>query len=233
MSSLSVEAIETIRAAPGWGCEHRLQGGDPRPRLLLVTTTVSHLCPRQRLQQRLGTGHVSLEPSLLTALKLSRQAYLQTQSADWIPLGGWPGFTSDTFHFRAAEPESLPRRHHAQRRRHPRIQRLFLPRRIYRFPSRTVGPMSGGCFSTPAGMHVQFLRPHRFRSRHRLQASATATAQAKSPRRIPPRILIESDFATTASNGPLFHRITSVGNAAPPNLVSPRTATAEQRQEDE
>ncbi len=38
----------------------------------------------------LGTGHVSLEPSLLASIKLDTCTYLQTQLAEWIPLGGDP-----------------------------------------------------------------------------------------------------------------------------------------------
>ncbi|MGF1581031.1 MAG: transporter [Gemmataceae bacterium] len=36
----------------------------------------------------LGTRHVSLEPSILTYTKMSRDCYVQFQSAFWIPLGG-------------------------------------------------------------------------------------------------------------------------------------------------
>ena len=36
----------------------------------------------------LGTGHVSLDPSILTSLKLGPDAYLQGQFGQWIPLGG-------------------------------------------------------------------------------------------------------------------------------------------------
>jgi len=35
-----------------------------------------------------GTGHVSLEPSLVFGLKLSPISYLQAQVAEWIPIGG-------------------------------------------------------------------------------------------------------------------------------------------------
>jgi hypothetical protein len=46
----------------------------------------------------LGNGHVSLEPSLLFALKLSRDTYLQGQLSEWIPLGGDPGYAGSIFH---------------------------------------------------------------------------------------------------------------------------------------
>jgi hypothetical protein len=46
-----------------------------------------------------GNGHVSLEPSILAALKLTPTTYLQMQLAEWIPLGGDPGFEGSIFHF--------------------------------------------------------------------------------------------------------------------------------------
>ena len=36
----------------------------------------------------LGTGHVSLEPSLLSTVKITPDTYLQTQLSEWIPIGG-------------------------------------------------------------------------------------------------------------------------------------------------
>jgi hypothetical protein len=36
----------------------------------------------------LGNGHISLEPSLLTTVKLGPETYFQGQLAEWIPLGG-------------------------------------------------------------------------------------------------------------------------------------------------
>jgi hypothetical protein len=36
----------------------------------------------------LGTGHFSLEPSLLMAVRLAQSTYFQAQLAEWIPLGG-------------------------------------------------------------------------------------------------------------------------------------------------
>ncbi len=46
--------------------------------------------PSGNFRRGLGTGHVSLEPSLLTTIKLTPTTYLQTQLAEWIPLGGDP-----------------------------------------------------------------------------------------------------------------------------------------------
>lgn len=44
--------------------------------------------PQGSSREGLGTGHASLEPSLIAGLKLSPKSYLQTEVAEWIPLGG-------------------------------------------------------------------------------------------------------------------------------------------------
>ncbi len=67
--------------------------------LLLVTTQFRTYIPAGAFTKGLGTGHVSLEPSLLAALKLSPNTFLQMQLADWIPLGGSPGFAGMVFHY--------------------------------------------------------------------------------------------------------------------------------------
>jgi hypothetical protein len=47
----------------------------------------------------LGVGHVSLEPSLIAALRLSARSYLQAQLAEWIPLGGTPDWQGSLMHY--------------------------------------------------------------------------------------------------------------------------------------
>lgn len=47
----------------------------------------------------LGTQHVSLEPSLLWALKLAPDTYLQAQTAYWIPIAGDQFYAGDIFHY--------------------------------------------------------------------------------------------------------------------------------------
>jgi hypothetical protein len=47
----------------------------------------------------LGTGHVSLEPSILTGLKLTPDSYLQGQFSYWIPVGGDSLYEGNIFHF--------------------------------------------------------------------------------------------------------------------------------------
>ena len=54
--------------------------------LLLFTFQFKTYIPTGNAAAGLGTGHVSLEPSLLSTLKLSSNAYLQSQLAmdpDW------------------------------------------------------------------------------------------------------------------------------------------------------
>ncbi len=67
--------------------------------LLLVSMQFRTYIPIGVPSKGLGTGHVSLEPSLLAALKVTPTTYLQMQFADWIPLGGTPGFAGMTFHY--------------------------------------------------------------------------------------------------------------------------------------
>jgi hypothetical protein len=67
--------------------------------LLLVTMQFRTFIPSGNFTAGLGTGHVSLEPSLLAALKLTHDTYLQMQLTDWIPLGGDSGFEGMVFHY--------------------------------------------------------------------------------------------------------------------------------------
>ena len=46
----------------------------------------------------LGTGHVSLEPSLLLTVKLLPETYFQAQGAEWIPIGGDPAYQGSVLH---------------------------------------------------------------------------------------------------------------------------------------
>jgi hypothetical protein len=44
--------------------------------------------PSGNAMQALGTGHFSLDPSILLSLKLGPETYFQSQIGQWIPLGG-------------------------------------------------------------------------------------------------------------------------------------------------
>jgi hypothetical protein len=57
----------------------------------------------------LGTGHVSLEPSLLAYLKLTASTYLQGQLAEWVPLGGDQAYQGSILHYSASVNQVLCR----------------------------------------------------------------------------------------------------------------------------
>jgi hypothetical protein len=58
--------------------------------LVQLTFQFKTYLPSGNTMAGLGTGHVSLEPSLLLALRLAQDTYFQAQLAQWIPLGGTP-----------------------------------------------------------------------------------------------------------------------------------------------
>ena len=49
-----------------------------------------------------SNGHVSIEPSLIAAIKLYPDTYLQAQIAQWIPIGGTAGFQGGILHYHAS-----------------------------------------------------------------------------------------------------------------------------------
>jgi hypothetical protein len=55
----------------------------------------------------LGTGHVTLEPSLLCSLFLAPETYLQGQISEWIPLGGDPGAAGAILHYHTSLNHTL------------------------------------------------------------------------------------------------------------------------------
>jgi hypothetical protein len=54
--------------------------------------------PTGNFLKGLGTAHVSLEPSLLLAVRLCPDCYLQHQMSYWIPLGGDTLYQGNVFH---------------------------------------------------------------------------------------------------------------------------------------
>jgi hypothetical protein len=66
--------------------------------LLLLTFQFKTFLPTGDFTKGLGDGHVSLEPALLFALKLTPEMYLQGELAYWIPIGGDPLYEGDIFH---------------------------------------------------------------------------------------------------------------------------------------
>jgi hypothetical protein len=75
--------------------------------LILVSMQIRTFIPSGNFTTGLGTGHVSLEPSLLSALRITPTTYLQTQFAEWIPLGGTSGFEGSTFHYHFSLNQNL------------------------------------------------------------------------------------------------------------------------------
>jgi hypothetical protein len=60
--------------------------------LMLFTFQLGTTIPTGLSGHGLGTGHVSMEPSLLYAIKLYPETYWQGQLGYWIPISGTPGF---------------------------------------------------------------------------------------------------------------------------------------------
>jgi hypothetical protein len=66
--------------------------------LMQLTFQFKTYIPSGDFHKGLGTGHVSLEPSLLFNVRVSADTYVQGQLSYWIPLGGDSVYESDIFH---------------------------------------------------------------------------------------------------------------------------------------
>lgn len=66
--------------------------------LIQITFQFKTYIPTGNFTKGLGTGHVSLEPSLIFGIKLSPTAHLQIQQAYWIPIGGDPLYQANVYH---------------------------------------------------------------------------------------------------------------------------------------
>jgi hypothetical protein len=75
--------------------------------LMQVTFQMTTYIPIGVAGRGLGTGHVSLEPSLIFGLNVSRFGYLQAQVAEWIPLGGNPDYAGALLRFHTSYNHSL------------------------------------------------------------------------------------------------------------------------------
>jgi hypothetical protein len=67
--------------------------------LLQLTFAFKTYIPIGSSAKGFGTGHVSLEPSLLGALKITPKTYLEFQLSEWIPIGGDNDFAGDMLHY--------------------------------------------------------------------------------------------------------------------------------------
>ena len=65
--------------------------------LMQLTFQFRTYIPSGSSRNGLGTGHTTLEPSLLSSIKLMQDTYLQSQVAYWIPIGGDRDFEGATW----------------------------------------------------------------------------------------------------------------------------------------
>jgi hypothetical protein len=70
--------------------------------LMQIAFEFKTFIPTGSSRQGFGTGHVSLEPSLLGTLKIAPKTYLQTQISEWIPIGGDNDFAGCILHYHAS-----------------------------------------------------------------------------------------------------------------------------------
>ena len=77
--------------------------------LFLLTFQFKTYIPTGNASAGLGTGHVSLKPSLLSTLKLTSDAYLQSQLAQWIPIGGNTEYQGGVLHYHFSLNQTLYR----------------------------------------------------------------------------------------------------------------------------
>jgi hypothetical protein len=66
--------------------------------LMQLTFQFKTFLPVGDFTNGLGTGHVSLEPSLLFNINCAKDTYLQGQLAYWIPIGGDPLYEGNIYH---------------------------------------------------------------------------------------------------------------------------------------
>ena len=78
--------------------------------LMQITFQNKFITPVGNPMKGLGTGHLSIEPSILTSIKVSEHMWLQTQLSQWIPIGGDPVYAGGGSRRRDAPP-GLSRHH--------------------------------------------------------------------------------------------------------------------------
>jgi hypothetical protein len=75
--------------------------------LLQIAFMFRTYIPTGNFLKGLGTGHVSLEPSLLVGVKLSPVTYFQGQLSEWIPIGGDPTYQGSILHYHMSINQEL------------------------------------------------------------------------------------------------------------------------------
>ena len=66
----------------------------------LVTFQFKTFIPTGAASNKLGTGHVTLEPAILSSVKMSPDFYIQWQCAWWIPISGKSSYAGPVWHNR-------------------------------------------------------------------------------------------------------------------------------------
>lgn len=75
--------------------------------LLQITFQNKFITPVGNPMKGLGTGHLSIEPSILTSIKVSEHLWLQTQVSEWIPIGGDPVYAGAILHYHGSANRTL------------------------------------------------------------------------------------------------------------------------------
>lgn len=70
--------------------------------LLQIAMQFRTFIPQGASREGLGTGHASLEPSLIFGLNVSPVSFLQAQVGEWIPLGGDTDYAGSLLHYSMA-----------------------------------------------------------------------------------------------------------------------------------
>jgi hypothetical protein len=75
--------------------------------LIQFTFQFQTFIPTGNFLQGLGTGHVSLEPSLIAAIKMTPLTYLQAETSYWFPIGGTANFQGPVFNWQLSLNQML------------------------------------------------------------------------------------------------------------------------------
>ena len=67
--------------------------------LMQLTFQFKTIIPVGSTRNGFGTGHVTLEPSLLSTIKLTSKDYLETQLSEWIPIAGDHDYAGMILHY--------------------------------------------------------------------------------------------------------------------------------------
>ena len=75
--------------------------------LLQITFQTKFITPLGASAKGFGTGHLSIEPSLIAGVNLGPRSYLQAQVAEWIPVAGDNAYAGALVHYHVAYNRTL------------------------------------------------------------------------------------------------------------------------------